>query len=91
MQFTFVKNGLLYTRRVELRKRLPERTLDMKWEVFRDRLRPWQEEEWKLVINTPQGFPAAAEMLAMMYDASLELIYSRSQSLSVYYYRYIPF
>ena len=34
VQFTFVKNGLLYTRRVELRKRLPERTLDMKWEVF---------------------------------------------------------
>lgn len=91
VQFTFVKNGLLYTRRVELRKRLPERTLDMKWEVFRDRLRPGQEEEWKLVIKTPQGFPAAAEMLAMMYDASLDRIYSRSQSLSVYYNRYIPY
>lgn len=91
VQFTFVKNGLLYTRRVELRKRLPERTLDMKWEVFRDRLRPGQEEEWKLVIKTPQGFPAAAEMLAMMYDASLDRIYSRNQSLSVYYNRYIPY
>jgi len=91
VQFTFVKNGQLYTRRVELRKRLPERTLDMKWEVFRDRLRPGQEEEWKLVIKTPQGFPAAAEMLAMMYDASLDRIYSRSQSLSVYYNRYIPY
>ena len=86
----FVKNGQLYTRRVELRKRLPKRTLDMKWEVFRDRLRPGQEEEWKLVIKTPQGFPAAAEMLAMMYDASLDRIYSRHQSLSVYYNRYIP-
>lgn len=91
VQFTFVKNGQLYTRRVELRKRLPERTLDMKWEVFRDRLRPGQEEEWRLVIKTPQGFPAAAEMLAMMYDASLDRIYSRSQSLSVYYNRYIPY
>ena len=91
VQFTFVKNGQLYTRRVELRKRLPKRTLDMKWEVFRDRLRPGQEEEWKLVIKTPQGFPAAAEMLAMMYDASLDRIYSRHQSLSVYYNRYIPY
>ena len=41
--------------------------------------------------QTPQGFPAAAEMLAMMYDASLDRIYSRSQSLSVYYNRYIPY
>ena len=39
--------------------------------------------------QTPQGFPAAAEMLAMMYDASLDRIYSRNQSLSVYYNRYI--
>ena len=41
--------------------------------------------------QTPQGFPAAAEMLAMMYDASLDRIYSRNQSLSVYYNRYIPY
>lgn len=91
VQFAFVKDGELYTRRVKLRKRLPERTLDMKWEVFRDRLRPGQEEEWRLVIKTPQGFPAAAEMLATMYDASLDQIYSRSQSLGVYYNRYIPY
>lgn len=91
MLFTFVKNGRMYSRRVELRKRLPQRTLDMKWEVFRDRLRPGQEEEWKLVIKTPQGFPAAAEMLATMYDASLDRIYSRNQSLSVYYNRFMPY
>lgn len=91
VQFTFVKNGQMYARRIELRKRLPDRTLDMKWEVFRDRLRPGQEEEWKLVIKTPQGLPAAAEMLAMMYDASLDRIYHRNQSLRVFYNRYIPY
>ena len=91
VQLAFVKNGQLYDRRVELRKRLPERTLDMKWEVFRDRLRPGQEEEWKLIVKTPQGFPAAAEVLAMMYDASLDRIYHRYQSLEVYYDRYIPY
>ena len=45
----------MYSHQVELKKREPERALDMKWEVFRDRLRPGQEEEWKLVIKTPQG------------------------------------
>lgn len=88
---SFVKDNILFTRRVELQKRLPDRTLSMKWEVFRDRLRPGQEEEWKLVIKTPQGSPAMAEMLATMYDASLDQIYNRYQSLRVFFSRYLPY
>ena len=83
--FSFVKDGEMYSHQVELKKRQPERALDMKWEVFRDRLRPGQEEEWKLVIKTPQGMPAAAEMLATMYDASLDKIYKSDQILRVFY------
>ena len=83
--FSFVKAGEMYSHQVELKKREPERALDMKWEVFRDRLRPGQEEEWKLVIKTPQGMPAAAEMLATMYDASLDKIYKSNQILRVFY------
>jgi len=91
VQLTFVKNGQLHSSRVELRKPQPDRTLDMKWEVFRDCLRPGQEEEWKLVIKTPQGLPAAAEMLATMYDASLDKLFKRYQSLGVYYNYYLPY
>ena len=83
--FNFVKGGEMYSQQIYLKKRQPERTLDMKWEVFRDRLRPGQEEEWKLVIKTPQGMPAAAEMLATMYDASLDKIFKRNQLLQVFY------
>lgn len=83
--FSFVKDGEMYSHQVYLKKRQPERTLDMKWKVFRDRLHPGQEEEWKLVIKTPQGMPAAAEMLAMMYDASLDKIYKGNQILRVFY------
>lgn len=83
--FSFVKGGEMYSEQVFLKKRQPNHTLDMKWEVFRDRLRPGQKEEWRLVIKTPQGTPAAAEMLATMYDASLDKIYSQNQFLRVYY------
>lgn len=83
--FNFVKDGEMYSHQVYLKKRQPERTLSMKWEVFRDRLHPGQEEEWKLVIKTPKGIPAVAEMLATMYDASLDKIYSRNQLLRVFY------
>lgn len=83
--FTFVKNGSKYSHVVKLKKRMPDNKLVMKWDVFRDKLRPGQEEEWCLTIKTPQGAPAKAEMLAMMFDASLDKIYPNRQSLSVSY------
>ena len=91
VSFNVVKNGQYYNQTVALTKREPSRTLDMKWEVFRDHLRPGQQEEWKLVVKTPQGLPAAAEVLATMYDASLDQLFSRHQALAVYFSRYIPY
>lgn len=90
MLFTFVKGGEVYSRKVELKKRLPEKTLKMRWETFRDKLRPGQQEEWKLLIMTPQGKPADAEMLAAMYDASLDKLYPNRQGLFVIYPLYLP-
>ena len=87
--FTFVKDDKVYTRQVQIEKTKPVKQLDMKWEVFRDKMLPGQQEEWKLVIKTPDGAPAAAEMLAYMYDASLDKIYRQYQGLYVYYNRYL--
>ena len=72
VNFCMVRDGQVYQERVQARKRLPDKTLVMKWDVFRDKLRPGQKEEWKLTIKTPQGQAAHAEMLATMYDASLD-------------------
>ena len=57
-------------------KPAPEKKLQLKWTTFRDKLRPGQQEEWKLTVLYPDGSPAEAEMLATMYDASLDKIYS---------------
>ena len=86
--FTFVKDDRVYVRQLQIEKTQPVRQLSMKWEVFRDKLQPGQQEEWRLVIKTPDGAPAAAELLAYMYDASLDKIYRHYQDLSVYYGRY---
>lgn len=82
--FNSVKNGQRFEQMAYLSKRKPAHRLDMKWEVFRDRLRPGQKEEWKLTVKTAQGTPAAAEVLATMYDASLDKIYRHNQLLEVY-------
>lgn len=88
--FCLVKDGQVYQQQVKLKKRLPDKTLVMKWDVFRDKLRPGEKEEWRLTIKTPQGTPAAAEMLATMYDASLDKIWKRNQSLQVTYPLLLP-
>jgi hypothetical protein len=41
-------------------------------ETFRDKLVPGQEEQWKLRISGVKGERFAAELLASMYDASLD-------------------
>ena len=88
--FAFVKGGEFYSEKVNLQKRMPDKALTMKWDVFRDKLRPGQEEEWRLTIKTPQGTPADAEMLATMYDASLDKLYPNRQNFNVNYPRFNP-
>ncbi|MCI7069968.1 MAG: MG2 domain-containing protein [Bacteroides pyogenes] len=85
VHFCMVRDGKLYQKEVRLEKRRPEKTLAMKWEVFRDKLRPGQQEEWRLTVRTPQGKPAVAEMLATMYDASLDRIWKQTQGFDLYY------
>lgn len=89
--FTFVKNDIFSQQEVRLTKRIAPKELNMKWEVFRDNLRPGQKEEWKLTIKNPQGNPADAEMLAYMYDASLDKIWSADQRLRIFYDRMLPY
>ncbi|EJX06242.1 alpha-2-macroglobulin family protein [gut metagenome] len=91
VSMVMVKDGVVYRENVELKKRMPAKTLKMKWTVFRDKLRPGQQEEWKLTLYTPQGRTADAEMLGLMYDASLDKLWKRSQSFRPYYFRRLPF
>ena len=76
VSMAFVKDGRLYSHNAQIMKPAPEKKLQLKWTTFRDKLRPGQEEEWKLTVLYPDGSPAEAEMLATMYDASLDKIYS---------------
>lgn len=76
VSMAFVKDGILYSHNARIMKPAPEKKLQLKWTTFRDKLRPGQQEEWKLTVLYPDGSPAEAEMLATMYDASLDKIYS---------------
>jgi len=46
--------------------------LTVKWERFVSKLAPGQQERWTAVIEGPDAEQAAAEMVATLYDASLD-------------------
>lgn len=49
-----------------------DKALDLSFESFRSKLLPGQTEEWKIKVKGPKGEKMAAEMVATLYDASLD-------------------
>jgi len=79
LSFLLVRGGQLYTQTVQLTRRMTPKKLEMRWETFRDKLRPGQEETWRLKVIHPNGKPADAELLALMYDGALDQIWPNNQ------------
>ncbi|WP_148782577.1 alpha-2-macroglobulin family protein [Aquimarina intermedia] len=50
----------------------PASDLQITTRTFRDKLRPGQEETWSFTITGPKGEKVASEILASMYDLSLD-------------------
>ncbi|WP_411768660.1 alpha-2-macroglobulin family protein [Winogradskyella sp. A3E31] len=50
----------------------PKTDLDIEVATFRDKLQPGQDETWSFKIKGPQGDKVTAELLASMYDMSLD-------------------
>lgn len=49
-----------------------DRVLGVRWEHFTSKLLPGQHETWTAVVTGPDAKRAAAEMVATLYDASLD-------------------
>lgn len=83
--YAWVKDGKRYgTQRIMLRKPLADKRLRMRWTSFRDRLTPGDKETWTMHIDTPDGRPADAAVVATVYDKSLDMLAAHSLSLDVW-------
>ena len=74
INLVWVKDGEAYSHKIDIEKPQPDKRLMLKWTTFRDKLTPGQQEEWTLNVTRPDGTPTDAQLLATMYDASLDLI-----------------
>ncbi len=61
-----------------------DKELQISYTTFRDKLKPGQEEEWQIKISGPEGERVGAEVLAGMYDASLDAFAPNNWSLGLF-------
>ncbi len=90
LNYSFVKQGKCYTRMMSIARPLLEKKLNIAWKTFRNRLTPGQKEEWTLKITTPDGKPAKAQLMSVLYDKSLDQIAPHSWNLSLGFYQSLP-
>ena len=67
-----LKDGEFHTKTITVTRPHPDKRLQLSWSTFRSQLTPGQYEEWQLHVTYPDGKPADANVIARLYDASLD-------------------
>ncbi|WP_139925847.1 alpha-2-macroglobulin [Hymenobacter sp. DG01] len=70
---TQVRDNRLYTHTATVQVATPPAPLVLSIATFRDKLQPGQKETWRVTIHNTAGQPANAELLATLYDKSLDV------------------
>ncbi len=78
IDFTVVKNDRSYRKSFDINVPAPDHYLDISLESFRNKLLPGQDEEWTIIIKNAENEKAQAELLATLYDASLDELFSEN-------------
>ncbi len=84
VHFTFVKHGRDYHFDKGITVPWTNKELEIKLETFRDKLQPGAKEAWRLKVKGKNGEKVAAEMLASMYDASLDAFTEHKWNFGIY-------
>ncbi|MGC4036781.1 MAG: alpha-2-macroglobulin family protein [Chitinophagaceae bacterium] len=75
VNYFFVKHNRFYSFSQTINVPWSNKELKIEYATFRDKTLPGSEEKWKVKITGYKNEKIAAEMLASMYDASLDQFY----------------
>jgi uncharacterized protein YfaS (alpha-2-macroglobulin family) len=87
VHYTYIVNNRGYSHIEMIEVPYTNKMLDISFESFRDKLKAGEDEEWRLKIKGKYGDKVAAEMVATLYDASLEAFKPNNWSLYFLYPR----
>jgi len=84
VHYTFVKNSRLYTQTETITVPFTNKELDIKFESFRDKLQPGEQEQWKIKVSGKKAGKVMVEMVATLYDQSLDVFRANNWYASFY-------
>ena len=82
---TYVYNNRFYQDSKTISVPWTNKQLTFEYLSFRSKLYPGQDEEWRIKIKGSKSDELVGEILAGMYDASLDKIYKKDWQKSIYY------
>jgi len=85
---TFIKDNRLYDQTIVINVPYTNKELAITFESYRDKLQPGESEQWKIHIKGKTADKIAAEMVATLYDESLDEFRANYWSASFYDYFY---
>lgn len=85
VHYTYVLNNRAYSNQFIVEVPYTNKMLDITFETFRDKLLAGENEEWKIKIKGKYGDKVAAEMVATLYDASLDAFAKNAWNFDIYY------
>lgn len=86
VHYTFIKNNRLYAENYMVGVPYSNKDLEISFASFRDKLQPGANEEWKIIVKGKKADKVAAEMVATLYDASLDEFRANQWYASFYNY-----
>ncbi|QQR88106.1 MAG: hypothetical protein IPJ76_07815 [Flavobacteriales bacterium] len=88
VHFLCVERGRAHREQVFIAVPWTNKQLQVQWSTFRDKLLPGAKEEWRLKISGPKGEKVAAQLLAGMYDASLDHFVPHGWDMDIWHGNY---
>ncbi len=79
-----VKNNRMYANARIVDVPYTNKKLDVKFETFRDKLMPGEQEQWKIKVSSKYADKAMAEMVTTLYDASLDAFVAHAWDADLY-------
>ncbi len=87
----WVVGGRLYEHNVQISRPIPDTRLRTTWKTFRNKLIPGQKETWTLQILSPVGKQTKAQLMASLYDKSLDALYQHQWQINNTFSFSIPY
>lgn len=89
VQFSMVQHNRVYRYMQQINVPYTNKMLDVTLSTFRDKLLPGEKETWTMLISNKKGEKEMAEVVASLYDASLDKFTTHNwANLHSIYYQY---